>query len=82
MLVFGIHPGDPPKLIGDFVSQTGITFPILTDSGTLGQLDFAPGVSYPYPRDVVVDKNGVVRSIKNSFDVTEMVGLIEELLAQ
>ncbi len=82
VLVYALHPGDDPQQIADFVTQTGITFPVLNSMGTLGKFDFPPGVGYPYPRDIVIDKQGTVRSIRNSFDVDEMTALIEQLLAE
>jgi len=82
LLVVGIHPGDDPDLLLDFVEQTGLSFPLVQDQGTRQLLSFPPGVGYPYPRDVIVGKDGVVRSIKNSFDVIEARTLIEELLAE
>lgn len=68
--------------MADFVEQTGITFPILADQGTLWNLSFPPGVGYPYPRDVIIDKHGVIRSIKNSFSIEEAKALITKLLAE
>ena len=83
VLVFGVHPGDPPAAIADFIEQTGVTFPILADPGYSGSLFAWPeGVGYPYPRDIVVGKDLTVHSIKNSFNVEEMDALIQTLLAQ
>jgi peroxiredoxin len=83
LLVYGIHGGEPAGLLANFVQQTGVTYPIIADSsGTLWDFDFPPGTGYPYPRDIVIDKNGVVRSIKNSFSVLEMQQLVESLLAE
>ncbi len=82
VLVYGIHPGDPPEAVADFIEQTGITFPVLADEGTLYDFVFPPGVGYPYPRDIVIGKDLTVRSIKNSFNVTEMDALIQALLAE
>lgn len=80
--MFGIHPGDPPEQVAAFLEQTGITFPVVADEGTLYDFAFPEGVGYPYPRDIVIDKNLVVRAVKNSFNVTEMDALIEDLLAE
>ena len=82
--VLGIHPpSDPASLVDDFRQQTGVTFPLLPDvSHTLGQFTFPPGVQFPYPRDVVVDKNLTIRAIKNSFDADETRELIDQLLAE
>ncbi len=81
--MYGIHPGDPPNLVTDFVEQTGVTFPIIADEGsTKNEFSFPGGVGYPYPRDVVIGKDLRVRSIKNSFDVAEMDALVQSLLAE
>ena len=83
MRVIGIHKSsEPPELIEDFREQTGITFPLVADDGSLGQLSFPPGVGFPYPRDVVVGKDLRIRMIRNSFDVDEVSALVEELLAE
>ncbi len=83
VLVFGIHPGDPPDMVANFVEQTGITYPIVNDTEyTRGLFAFPLGVGYPYPRDVVIGKDLTVHSIKNSFNVEEMDALIQTLLAE
>lgn len=82
LLVYGIHPGDPPGLVAAFVEQTGITFPVVEDNGTLRLFAFPPGIPYPYPRDVVVGKDGTIRSIRSSFDVQEMDALVRRLLEE
>jgi len=82
VLVYGLHGGEPAKELTDFIEQTGVTYPILTSNGTAYQFTYAPGVGYPYPRDVVIGKDGTIRSIKNSFDIAEMTALIEELVAE
>ena len=80
VLVYGLHQNEVQMRLDDFVEQTGITFPVVADEGTLQQLDFPIGVGYPYPRDVVIGKDLRIHSIKNSFDVEEMDALIQELL--
>lgn len=82
--VVGLHrASDPTELVLDFQVQTGVTFSLLPDErNTLGQFAFPPGVDFPYPKDVVVDQNLTIRSIKNSFDADEMQALIDELLAE
>lgn len=83
VLVFGIHPGDPPEKVEDFIEQTGVTFPIVADENfSRGLFAFPAGVGYPYPRDVVIGKDLRVHSIKNSFDVAEMDALVQSLLAE
>lgn len=80
--MYGLHSGESQAQLEDFIEQTGVTYPIIDGRGTLSQFAFPEGVGYPYPRDVVIDKHGVVRSIRNSFDVQEMDALIQNLLAE
>ncbi len=82
-MVFGLHQDEPAGLLDDFREQTGVTFPLVSDEGyTLGKIEYPSGVGYPYPRDVVIGKDGVIRSIKNSFDIDEMDALIQQLLQE
>lgn len=76
-------PQEPGALVDDFREQTGVTFRFVPDETfSLGQFAFPPGVAFPYPRDVVVDRDLTIRSIKNSFDADEMTALVEALLAE
>ena len=55
----------------------------LDDPGsTLFDLAYPFGVFYPYPRDVVVDKNLKIRAIRNSFNSSEIQALVEALLEE
>ena len=80
VLVYGVHQSESSSQLADFVAQTGVSYPIVEDQGTLSQLGFPEGVGYPYPRDVIIDKNLTVRSIRNSFSVDETDTLIQQLL--
>lgn len=81
--VIGLYGNENPDLLAAFAEQTGITFPFVQDiNSTLWDFSFPPGVSYPYPRDVVVGKDLTVRSIRSSFNVDEMDSLVQQLLAE
>ena len=83
VLVYGLHNGESPQAVSDFIKQTGIRFPVVSDSNyTLSEFAFPPGVGYPFPRDVVIGKDLVVRAIRNSFNVSEMDTLIQKLLKE
>ena len=82
VLVYGLHGGESPKLLADFVEQAGLTVPILKGQGTLWQINVTQGAGYPYPRDVIMDKKGVIRSAKITFDIDEASALIQTLLAE
>jgi hypothetical protein len=83
VIVIGLHKGEDPGLLADFVEQTGVTFPLVVDEGgTLGQFAFPQGVGYPYPRDIVIDKELTIRSVRNSFDMDEMTVLVDALVGE
>lgn len=83
MLVFGVHQNEPPDKLAAFRQQTGVSFPFVADANrTLEAFVFPQGVGYPYPRDIVVDKHLVVRSIRNSFSVDETVALVQQLMKE
>ena len=78
--------------INQFMEENGITYPILQDeqsSGGSGPGGFG-GVTYddyyipnqgsPYPRDFIVDQNGVLAYANNEIDTEYMIYLIEDLL--
>ena len=80
--VYGLYEGESADLLLDFREQTGVTFPFMEGQYSLNRFAFPAGVGYPYPRDIVVGRDLVIRSIRNSFNVEEMEQLIAELLAE
>ena len=81
VLVYGLHADDDPQLLADFVEQTGITFPIVHSQLTILDFDF-PVVGYPFPRQVLIDKNRTVRDIKHDLDVQTLATDIDALLLE
>lgn len=60
---------------------TGATFPVMVDdSRTYGSYD-ATGSTAPFPLDVVVDQQGVVRFVDTRYDPYTIEAVIDELLA-
>lgn len=82
VLAYGVHSGESPDQLEDFIEQTGITMPLIQDASTLYLFSFDDGVGYPYPRDVVIGKDGTIHSVRNSFNAEEMEALVEALLAE
>lgn len=78
----GVYDLEEPRALEDFREQTGVTFPLLRDRGTLWRLAFPEGVGYPYPRDVIVGPDLTVRAIRNSYNAEEVNALIDRLLAE
>lgn len=70
------------ELVRDFAEQNGATFPVMRDqAGTYGEYD-AVGSTAPFPLDVVIDQDGVVRYVDTRFDPEELESVIDELLAR
>ena len=65
-----------------FVDTTGVTFPVARDAaGTYFQYDVTQE-SAPFPLDVLVDKNGIVRAIDERYDPDALEATIAGLLAE
>ena len=78
--------------IDQFVDETGITYPILQDqsSGGTGPGGFGgviydeyyiPNQGSPYPRDFIVDQNGILVYANNEVDTQYMLYILDVLLA-
>lgn len=64
-----------------FIEDQGITFPVLQDLGkrVYGMYNLAGGQS-PYPRDFIVDSNGIIRFADTEYDPGTMITVVESLL--
>ena len=90
VLVLGITSVNQNQ-IAQFVSETGITYPIIQDESTGGGPGGFGGVTYdeyyipnqgsPYPRDFIVDQNGILVYANNEIDTEYMIYILEVLLA-
>jgi len=77
--------------IDQFVDETGITYPILQDQSSGGTGGSFGGVIYdeyyipnqgsPYPRDFIVDQNGVLVYANNEVDTQYILYILDALLA-
>jgi hypothetical protein len=66
--------------IQDFIEDQGITFPVLHDPIFLYYEYNLPGGQSPYPRDFVVDRDGIIQYANPEFDPGGMIQVIESLL--
>ena len=77
--------------IDQFLEDTGITYPILQDESSNGSGPggfggvvyddyYIPNQGSPYPRDFIVDQNGILVYANNEMDTDYMIYIIEELL--
>jgi len=78
--------------INQFVTENGITYPILNDEqsggsgpggfgGVIYDAYYIPNQGSPYPRDFIVDEEGILAYANNEIDTEYMLYIIDILLA-
>ena len=88
IITIGIINTNGENQISNFVEENSITFPILFDSGSPGGVQggdtyddyYMPNDGSPYPRDFIIDQDGVIQYANNEIDFEWMIYVIEELL--
>ena len=84
----GIANTNNENLISNFVEENGLSFPILYDSGSSGgvqggdtyDLYYMPNDGSPYPRDFVIDQNGIIAYANNEINTEWMLTVIYDLI--
>jgi len=88
VITIGIINTSNQNQINDFVQENSITFPILFDPGSSGGVQggdtyddyYMPNDGSPYPRDFIIDQEGVIQYANNEIDFEWMLYVINELL--
>ena len=88
VLFVGISNTNNQTLISDFVEENSLTYPILFDSGSPGgvqggdtyDLYYMPNDGSPYPRDFVIDQDGIIAYANNEIDTEWMLAVIYDLI--
>ncbi len=88
VVVIGIINTSNESQINNFLEENSITFPILFDPGSSGGVQggntyqdyYMPNDGSPYPRDFIVDQEGILRYANNEIDTEWMHYVIIELL--
>lgn len=78
----GLFGTESAATIEAFRDQTNVTFPLLLGDNTVGAYAKPDGSISPYPVDVIVDRDGVIRYLRHEFDAEAMRAVIEQLLAE
>lgn len=78
----GLYLSESWGSVNQFREQTGVTFPLLLLDDTRGEYANDEGSISPYPVDVVVDREGIVRYLRREYDPAAMGAVIESLLAE
>jgi len=71
---------EPIEVIENFIEDQGITFPVLRDNAGIYSSYNIPGGLSPYPRDYIIDQQGILHLAKTEYDPGEMITVIENLL--
>ena len=88
VITIGIINTSIQNQINTFVEENSITFPILFDPGSSGGVQggdtyddyYMPNDGSPYPRDFIVDQEGIIRYANNEIDFEWMIYVIDELI--
>mgnify|MGYP001224925436 CR=1 FL=1 len=88
VIVLGIINTSSQNQINNFINENSITFPILFDPGSSGGVQggdtyddyYMPNDGSPYPRDFIIDQNGILQYANNEIDTEWMLYVLEELI--
>ena len=87
VVMLGIANTSNQTSIENFVEENSITFPILFDPGSSGGVQggdtyddyYMPNDGSPYPRDFIVDLQGILQYANNEIDTEWMLYVLDEL---
>ena len=83
----GISNTNNQNIINNFVEENSLTFPILFDPGSSGGVQggdtydmyYMPNDGSPYPRDFIIDQEGIIAYANNEIDTAWMISVIYDL---
>ncbi len=89
VILVGISNTNNQNTINNFIEENGLTYPILFDTGSPGGVQggdvydmyYMPNDGSPYPRDFIIDQNGVIAYANNEIDTAWMLSVISELIS-
>ena len=88
VVMLGIINTSNQTSINNFVEENSITFPILFDPGSSGGVQggdtyddyYMPNDGSPYPRDFIINQEGIIAYANNEIDTEWMLYVINDLL--
>ena len=88
VIVVGIINTSNQNQIDNFLQENSLTFPILFDPGSPGGVQggntyndqYLPNDGSPYPRDFIVDQEGILQYANNEIDTEWMHYVLNELV--
>ena len=87
VVLVGISNTNNQNMINNFVEENSLSFPILFDPGSNGGVDggdtydlyYLPNDGSPYPRDFIIDQEGIIAYANNEIDTAWMISVIYDL---
>ena len=87
IIMLGIINTSNQSLIDGFIEENSITFPILFDPGSQGGVQggdtyddyYMPNDGSPYPRDFIIDQEGILQYANNEIDTEWLIYVLDEL---
>ena len=87
VLMVGVINTSNQSQIDSFVEENSLTFPILFDPGSSGGVQggntyddyYMPNDGSPYPRDFIVNQEGILQYANNEIDTEWMLYVLQEL---
>jgi len=88
VIVVGIINTSNQNQIDNFIEENSLTFPILFDPGSPGGVQggntyndyYMPNDGSPYPRDFIVDQEGILQYANNEIDTEWMHYVLSQLV--
>ena len=88
VLFLGISNTSNQNIINNFIEENSLTYPILFDPGSPGgvqggdtyDLYYMPNDGSPYPRDFIINQDGIIAYANNEIDTEWMLSVINDLL--
>jgi len=88
VLLLGISNTNNSNIIDNFVEENNLSYPILYDPGSSGGVQggdvydeyYLPNDGSPYPRDFIINQNGIIQYANNEIDTEWMIIVIDNLL--
>ena len=89
VVLVGISNTNNQNIINNFVAENSLSFPVLFDPGSSGgvqggntyDLYYMPNDGSPYPRDFVINQEGIISYANNEIDTAWMLSVIYDLLS-
>jgi len=78
--VFGINDGESFATTVNFANNFGLTYPVLHDPNGIVYNSYNMSGLSPYPRDVIIDQNGIIQYMHSEYDPQYMLQVVNILL--